>query len=93
MYGTLDQINRKRVTAQTGMTSCGVVMWRTDGYSGADKETKGRQCQSNVTVWIVWNDGSEQKCEGTAQKERTSRGMVTGVLRMGVVACSGGHGI
>ena len=47
------------------MTSCSVVMWSTDGYIGVDKKTKGRQCQSNLTFWIVWNDGSEKKCEGT----------------------------
>ena len=65
------------------MTSCGVVMWRMDGYIDADKETEGGQCQINVTLWIVWNDGSDQKCEGTVQKGRTSRGVVIGVLRMG----------
>ena len=61
----MGQINKKRVTDQTGITSRGVVMWSTDGYIGVDKKTKGRQCQSNLTFWIVWNDGSEKKCEGT----------------------------
>ena len=75
------------------MTSCGVVMWRMDGYIDADKETKGGQCQINVTLWIVWNDGSDQKCEGTVQKGRISRGVVMEVLRMGVVASSGGKEI
>ena len=81
------------MTEQTGRTSCGVVMWSTDEYIGADKETKGGQCQINVTLWIVWNDGFDQKCEGMVQKRRASRGVVLGVLRMGVVESSGGQEI
>ena len=70
-----------------------MVMWRMDGYIDADKERKGGQSQINVTLWIVWNDGFDQKCEGIVQKRRAGRGVVLGVLQMGVVASSGGQGI
>ena len=30
-----------------------------EGYIGTDKD-----CQSNVTLWMLWHDAFEQKCEG-----------------------------
>ena len=35
-----------------------------EGYIDTDKERRMRYCQGNVTLWMLWHDGAEQKCEG-----------------------------